>query len=90
MTRPESQVRNRLTAEGTGFEPVWGFSCQVVVFGLLAVTLAHLRVFATVVDEGGFTAAAKRLGLTHHVREHFGLKALAVRSLWLRRALVCA
>jgi hypothetical protein len=23
--------------EGTGFEPVWGFSCQVVIFGLLAV-----------------------------------------------------
>jgi hypothetical protein len=23
--------------EGTGFEPVWGFSCQVVVFGLLWV-----------------------------------------------------
>src|SRR6266481_5073623 len=21
----------------TGFEPVWGFSCQVVIFGLLAV-----------------------------------------------------
>jgi hypothetical protein len=20
--------------EGTGFEPVWGFSCQVVIFGL--------------------------------------------------------
>ena len=23
--------------EGTGFELVWGFSCQVVIFGLLAV-----------------------------------------------------
>ena len=23
--------------EGTGFEPVWGFSCQVVVFGLVPV-----------------------------------------------------
>jgi hypothetical protein len=23
--------------EGTGFEPVWGFSCQAVIFGLLAV-----------------------------------------------------
>ena len=23
--------------EGDGFEPVWGFSCQVVVFGLLPV-----------------------------------------------------
>jgi hypothetical protein len=25
--------------EGTGFEPVWGFSCQVVVFGLLCGSL---------------------------------------------------
>lgn len=28
------------------------------------LTLAHLRVLAAIVDEGGFTAAAKRLGLT--------------------------
>src|SRR4029077_10130936 len=26
-----------VVAEGGGFEPVWGFSCQVVIFGLLAV-----------------------------------------------------
>jgi hypothetical protein len=27
--------------EGTGFEPVWGFFCQVVIFGLLAVLCPH-------------------------------------------------
>src|SRR5438270_14048199 len=28
--------------EGDGFEPVWGFSCQVVIFGLLAVLCSEV------------------------------------------------
>src|SRR5690348_17260260 len=38
---PHKTQRNRWFAdpplEGNGFEPVWGFFCQVVVFGWLAV-----------------------------------------------------
>jgi len=38
--------RNRKFAdsllEGAGFEPVWGFSCQVVIFGLLAVLCSEV------------------------------------------------
>jgi hypothetical protein len=29
--------------EETGFEPVWGFSCQVVIFGLLPVLCSELE-----------------------------------------------
>ena len=29
--------------EGQGFEPVWGFSCQVVVFGFLPVLCSELE-----------------------------------------------
>jgi len=29
--------------EGGGFEPVWGFSCQVVIFGLLPVLCSELE-----------------------------------------------
>src|ERR1700746_625270 len=28
--------------EGDGFEPVWGFSCQVVIFGLLRVLCSEV------------------------------------------------
>jgi hypothetical protein len=29
--------------EEAGFEPVWGFSCQVVIFGLLPVLCSELE-----------------------------------------------
>ena len=41
--RKQSAIRLEIASshdsllEGTGFEPVWGFSCQAVVFGLLPV-----------------------------------------------------
>jgi hypothetical protein len=39
LARQEEEIRFAPDSplEGTGFEPVWGFSCQVVVFGLLPV-----------------------------------------------------
>jgi len=41
--RKQSAIRLEIASshdsllEGTGFEPVWGFSCQAVIFGLLSV-----------------------------------------------------
>ena len=41
--RKQSAIRLEIASshdsllEGTGFEPVWGFSCQAVVFGFLSV-----------------------------------------------------
>jgi hypothetical protein len=41
-----SSPRNRWFAgsppERSGFEPLWGFSCQVVIFGLLAVLCSEV------------------------------------------------
>src|SRR5882724_3721382 len=34
---PKVRFASDSPLEGDGFEPVWGFSCQVVIFGLLAV-----------------------------------------------------
>src|SRR5271163_1804266 len=36
-SRGENRFARDSPLEGAGFEPVWGFSCQVVFFGLLAV-----------------------------------------------------
>jgi hypothetical protein len=34
--------------EGDGFEPVWGFSCQVVVFGLFMLYHQEAGMFTTI------------------------------------------
>jgi hypothetical protein len=57
--------------EGDGFEPVWGFSCQAVVFGLLSVlcsegkavlrSVAAIR-FAERAERGQGTETVAKLG----------------------------